>query len=88
MFSACQCPKDLILFPDDSQIEQLVNSGASDAQIQAKFPNLDPTDLHILETRVSLLRGQRELVEHLNVISTDISTVLAKVKETSVPKLL
>ena len=65
-----------------------MNTGASDAQIQAKFPNLGPTDLHILETRVSLLRGQREIVEHLNVLSADIRTVLAKVKVTSVPKLL
>ena len=78
--SACDCPKDLFIFPNQTQIEQLVDSGASDAQIQAKFPNLTATDLHILETRVSLLQGQRELVEHLTVLSSDVSAALSKVK--------
>ena len=81
-FTACQCPQ-ADSFPGDQEIEQLVNSDASIASIEAQFPGMSATDLQILVARVELLRGQQELMKSLTVLTEDLDEVKSRVRRTA-----
>ena len=79
VFTACQCPQ-ANSFPGDQEIEQLVNSDASIASIEAQYPGMSATDRQILEARVELLRGQQELMKSLTVLTEDMNAVKSQVR--------
>ena len=82
VFTACQCPQ-ANSFPGDQEIEQLVNSDASIASIEAQYPGMSATDRQILEARVELLRGQQELMKSLTVLTEDMNAVKSQVRRTA-----
>ena len=82
VFPACQCPQ-ANGFPGDQEIEQLVNSNASIASIEAQYPGMSATDRQILEARVELLRGQQELMKSLTVLTEDMNAVKSQVRRTA-----
>ena len=82
LFAACQCPQ-ANSFPGDQEIEQLVNSDASIASIEAQYPGMSATDRQILEARVELLRGQQELMKSLTVLTEDMNAVKSQVRRTA-----